>query len=308
MNRKRTILLSILTIGALLASRADCAIVVTVAEDDASNYGSWTGVNGDGTGTGTENHGTGLDSWVFRKNIAAGFAGSFLADTTSNGDLNNIASGSGSPQYAWGTFANGAGNFQESVAFRGFGFNGTDWDNRLDPKGGIFRISIEHGAISSTDAGSNNRVGFVLRNGNSDAGPGNYNTNQRFEFSFRGGDANYTIFDENSPPVAGTDTGIPFTANGVDVEITLSSGNTYILKAFDSSSPTTQLGSTITGTFQSAAGTSIDSVALYNRNAESANVYFNNIQIQRIVPEPTTLGLVGLGLFALQVSRRRRHH
>ncbi len=271
--------LGCIAIGLLAHTRSDAAVV---ASDTASNYGvAWAG-----------NGGTGFDTWVFQNNPASGFAGQFLANTGSHGDLNYVWS---VPDFkAWGTFANGSG-FQESVAFRGFGFTGSGWANALNEAGDQFKVSFEHGGISTGGA-----VGFSLRNGNADAGPGNYNTNQRFEFGFQGGTSSYSIFDASGQ----TFTGIPFTSDGLDVVFTMTSQNHYSLQVFNANGG--GLLGTFTGQLSGALNSTIDSVALYNRDAESANAYFNKLEIFNApIPEPASAALVAVGLFGLLRRRRK---
>jgi len=222
----------------------------TIAVDTASNYGAaWSG-----------NGGSGLDSWVFRNN---GGGGEFLANTTANTDLNYIWS---NPDYkGWGTWANGGG-VQYMAAFRGFGWTGTSWGNALDQSGDQFKVSMENGSIQS---GGN--CGFVLRNGNTDTDYDSYNSGARFELGFVGGDSNYSIWDNAGK----RDTGIAWTHEGLDVVFEMTGANTYTATVYWANGGSEAGG--MEGTL-SGSGT-IDSVALYNRDTEDANVYFNKLEI-----------------------------
>ena len=157
-------------------------------------------------------------------------------------------------------------------------------------------MSFEHGAITQGGA-----VGFVLRNQNVHDNIGDYNQQSLFEFGFVGGGQHYSIFDEQGV----IDTGIGYTDAGLNLTFTLLTTNIYqldIFNAFDSSLIQSRNGS-LSGTG------SIDSVALYNRDAELANAYFNNLSISTnqslAVPEPTSSLYMLLGLFCL--SLRKRH-
>lgn len=269
--------------AAVLVSGVKQGDAVLVASDTASNYGvSWAG-----------NGGTGFDTWVFRNNSASGgAAGQFLANTGSEGDLNYIWSTDGFTYKAWGTYANNGGGgsgFQEAVAFRGFGFTGFGWANALNEAGDQFKVSLEHGGIETAGA-----VGFSLRNGNTDAGPGDYNANQRFEFGFQGGDSSYRYFDSTGQH----STGIGFTYDGLDVVFSMTSQNHYLLQVYSANGGS--LLGTFTGQLSGTLNSTIDSVALYNRNVEYANAYFNKLEIQNApIPEPATMALAAAGLAML---------
>jgi len=255
------------------------ASVITVAQDDANNYGTqWSG-----------NGGTGFDAWDYITDSANGSAGSFLANQSSNNDLNNIASNpSGN---GWGTYANGDG-FNQFEAYRGFG------GNSLTTAGEILNLSLEHGEVTQGGA-----VGFVLRNQNIHNVIGDYNQQSRFEFGFLGGGLNYSIFDGQGV----IDTGIGYTDGGLNVSFTLLSADLYqfdIYSALDNSLIQTRNGSL------NGSG-SIDSISLYNRDAELSNAYFNNLSILHTVvptsvPEPSTYLLMLSALFSLAVRSRRK--
>jgi hypothetical protein len=247
---------------ALLGTFSSQAALVEVASDNANNYGdSWLG-----------NGGFGFEEWQFEIETANGSAGHFLAQSSMETDLTNIDSNPSDK--AWGTFANEDG-FNQAVAYRGFG------DNSLTSTGDIFNMSFEHGGILGGGA-----VGMVLRNQNENGSVGDYNTNARFEFGFIGGTNNYSIFDGSGT----VDTGIGFTDAGLNLMFELTGVDAYKLtvnNAFDNS-----LAGIFTGVL---AGTgNLDSVALYNRNAEEANAYFNSLSIfhSRAVNAPATAAMM----------------
>lgn len=266
----------------LLAGLSLCCInanaaLIDVAADNANNYGdAWAG-----------NGGFGLEGWSFNRDFAGGSAGQFLASKSSNGDLNHITTAP--DDKAWGTFANGPG-FNQFEAYRGFG------SNSLSQVGDVFRLSFEHGGIQSGGA-----VGFTLRNGNQASSIGDYNANSRFELSFLGGSNTYSIFDGSGQ----VDTGIGFTDAGLHIVFELTSASTYRLDILNAFNPALNPFST-TGTLSGSG--SIDSVSLFNRDAEEANAYFNALSIARQMPNTTVSAPASLAIFciALTVLFKRR--
>ncbi len=271
MMKMKTLLLSLL----LSLAFSSQATLITVASDNANNYGDqWLG-----------NGGTGFDNWHFISDDANGSAGGFLANKSSNNDLNQIASNPSDK--AWGSYANGHG-FNQFEAYRGFS------GNSLDNSGDSFNISFEHGAI--IQGGS---TGFVLRNQNIHNAIGDYNQLSRFEFGFIGGGQHYSIFDGQGV----IDTGINYTDAGLNLTFTLLTPELYqldIFNAFDNSLLQSRNG------LLSGNG-SIDSIALYNRDTESANAYFNGLEINKkvSVPEPTTVLLLSIALALLIFAKRQ---
>lgn len=108
------------------------------------------------------------------------------------------------------------------------------------------------------------------------------------KFSFTGGNANYML-DNGSI----TDTGFPFTADGLDINFTLTASGQYSID-----------GGAFTGTLNNAL-TSIDRIEVFNMNAgggDERNVFFNNMTV---VPEPSSVALLGLGGLAMILRRRK---
>jgi len=251
------------------------ASLITVAADDANNYGNqWLG-----------NGGNGFSDWHFLTDGASGSAGGFLATGSANTDVNNIISTPS--QNAWGSYANGGG-FNQFEAYRGFA------GNSLTQAGEVLNLSFEHGAITQGGA-----VGFVLRNQNIHDVIGDYNQQSRFEFGFLGGGQHYSIFDGQGV----IDTGIGYTDAGLNLTFTLLSADLYqfdIYNAVDNSLLQSRNGS-LSGTG------SIDSLSLYNRDAELSNAYFNHLSLQTTaIPEPATYLLMLSALFSLALRMRYR--
>lgn len=268
---------SILTTLLLTLSVSSQASLITVASDSGNNYGDkWQG-----------NGGSGFDDWHFISDGANGSAGGFLANKNSHNDLNHIASNPSNN--AWGSYANGRG-FNQFEAYRGFA------GNSLTKSGDIFNLSFEHGGITQGGA-----VGFVLRNQNIHNAIGDYNQQSRFEFGFIGGGQHYSIFDGQGV----IDTGIDYTDAGLHLTFTLLNANLYqldIFNAFDNSLLQSRNGSL------NGSG-SIDSIAMYNRDAEISNAYFNSLSIQSnqsiSVPEPSSYLLIVMAFGLLSLSKRR---
>ena len=216
-----------------------------VSADNANNYGSaWAG-----------NGGINFDAWVFQNIADGGFAGEFLENNT-----NSYSPSIYTNNKSFGTFANN-GTFPRITAFRGLGEN-------LRP-GDVFVVEIQHGGISSSGS-----MGFTLRSGNTSSNADDYNTDSRFEVAFIGGSSSYSIFAN-----ATTDSGVPFTNGGLRVKVTLLDLNTVDveLTELDGNSVTTIQNIALGGSQNSE----IESFALFNRNVRDANVYFNNLTIER---------------------------
>jgi hypothetical protein len=229
---------------------------MTLAADTGSNYihPVWSG-----------NGGTGFDAWVFRTAISGNTATYFVANTTANTDLNYIWT---MPSFqSWGTAANGPG-YSSVAAFRGFGANS------LNRRGDTFRVSMENGGIQNGTT-----CGVVLRNGNVSTDSDSYDDNQRLQFYFLGGGANYLVIDSTGV----VNTGVPFTFDGVDLVFTLTGANTYQLKIYYAASGVLQ--ATVTGTL--AGSGTIDSVALFNRDTENNDVFFNDLSICDVDSTPS---------------------
>jgi len=255
------------------------AALITVASDNAENYSTaWSG-----------NGGFGFEPWHFISDAAGGSAGGFLANKASNPDLNHVASTPSDK--SWGSYANGNG-FNQFEAYRGFG------SNALSSAGDVFNISFEHGDINNGGA-----VGFVLRNQNININIGDYNQQSLFEFGFIGGGQHYSIWDGFGGQI---DTGINFTTEGLNLTLTLLGGVNYQLDIFNSNG--NNLLQSRNGTLNGIG--SIDSVALYNRDSEFANAYFNNVSVQKAqtqqVPEPSSWLLMMAAMLLLLLNKRSK--
>jgi hypothetical protein len=100
---------------------------------------------------------------------------------------------------------------------------------------------------------------------------------QLINFYFVGGEANYRIADLGGS----RETGLPFTAGGLDVAVTLLSQNEYSLRVvpLGNESATVKLTGTLQDT-QDATG--VQQIQVYTRNAGTGaryDMFFNDVRI-----------------------------
>ena len=241
--------------------QAQIILASDIASDSAYNSAPIDGKNG----------GFGFDAFTVRADAGSGFAGTFIGSSSAIDTSGE----------SWGTFANGDSN-AALVMYRGFA------GNSLSSSGDTFKGSIQHRLVASGGT-----MGLVLRNGNSSANVGDFDTGSRFQYRFLGGGSNYEIIDG-----AGTfDTGIGFSNGGQNLTLTLTSANTYDLTIENVGGATT----TFTGRTLDGTG-SLDSVSLFNRT-DSQDVFFNSLQLSSI-PEPNSLMMMAVA--TVMISRRRR--
>ncbi len=235
------------------------AELTNIAEDDASKSeygGSWdSGKNG----------GSGFGSWTMTTdgNDADRHSGFFIASTDTNKDLNNIAK----EGKAFGMFANGAG-FEQAVAYRSF----------IKPleAGDSFSFMMENGRFEKKyekDETGGHAVGLVLRTDNATSSTTDYNSGAMFEFGYYQGTDNYQIHDGT----ATSDSGVAFTDAGVTVTVTVTGSDSYDLEIQTMNDK--KLTKLPGRKFKSSG--EIESLAVFNRNAEKNDVYFNQFQVAR---------------------------
>jgi hypothetical protein len=229
---------------------------VTQALDNAANSAYTNGWTNGSDG------GTGFGPWALTGSgvLGSNTNGYFISSSTNN--ASGTSPGIDVSGKSWGIYAND-NNF--TAAYRAF-------SNSL-PVGGTFKVDMDNGFINT---GSSD--GFVLRNGNITGSYTNYNTGARFEFLYLGGDSSnsYKVVD-----AAGLyNIGVPFTGTGLHLAFTLNTTDTYTLLVVDNTTGATN--ATVNGTLSGTSGSTVDSIALYNRNAgsgSSANAYFNSLQV-----------------------------
>ncbi len=250
-----TLLLTTLLTAPLLAGNR-----FNVAEDDASqgayNNGWESGANGGG----------GFDGWTLRTASGEGesHAGFFIAQAAGQPELQGAAMRG----KALGLYANGTG-FESAVAFRTL--------KKPLPVGDSFSLMLESADIQKkfdSDDEATGSVGFTLRSGTAAESADDYNAGARFEFGHYEGQANYQIYDgeENH------DSGVAVSDRGVTVTVTLVDKDHYDLEVTTPDKKTTKLGKRKLG---GTAGAAIESLALFNRDGERSDAFFNGLQISR---------------------------
>ncbi len=123
----------------------------------------------------------------------------------------------------------------------------------------------------------NQTVGLTIRNGNASGSWTNYNTGARFEFFYSGNSSSnsYKVVDADGVH----DVGMTFTTTGMQLIFTLGSNDTYKLITIDNGH---NIGYAYSGTLGGTASSTLDSIAVYNRNAGSGashDVFFNSLRI-----------------------------
>lgn len=255
----------ICAVAALLAAHSAVAEPTNIAEDDAAHSaygGSWND---------NSNGGSGFGPWTTKTTTTGenSHAGFFIAETSKNSDLNGIAK----EGKAFGMFANGSG-FEQTVAFRPL--------NKPLEVGDSFSFMLETGPFekkSDQDQAGGGSAGIVLRSGTANSSTEDYNAGALAEFGHYQGNANYQIFDGTE----NTDSGVAFSDSGVIVTMTLTGSDTYDLEIQDAKD--TSKITKVPGRKLGSAGTpksgSIESMAVFNRNSEKNDAYFNGFQISR---------------------------
>jgi len=236
---------------------------VNVGEDQA-NQGMYNG--GWNVGSGGDN---GFFAWkmVAKADGEESFAGHYLGKVSERSELAPITT-----DRVFSLFANGK-SYEESVAFRGIAVP-------LEP-GDNFTFEIVHGPFQQkgdTDDPAPSEVGVTYRTGNADGAVTDIETGARLRFFAREGAPNYFITDSEQE----FDTGIPITQEAVALTLTLVDPDTYDLEVINLKDNSVQL---IEGRkFGGQAGAPIESLAFFNRNAETHDFSFNNFQLSRDMP------------------------
>lgn len=236
---------------------------VNVADDDA-NQGMYSGGWNDGSGGDN-----GFFAWkmVAKSDGEESFAGHYLANKNDHGVVEVISN-----DRAFALFANGRG-YEESVAFRGIAVP-------LEP-GDNFSFDILHGPFEQkgeVDDPTPGEVGVTYRTGNADNSVEEADQGTRLRFFAREGSPNYLVTDSE----AEFDTGIPITWEAVSLTVTMVDADTYDLEVINLRDQTVQL---FEGRkFGGEAGAPIQSLAFFNRNAETHDFFFNNFQLSRNAP------------------------
>jgi hypothetical protein len=247
-------------------SSASNAPAILIGLDNASNP-PYT----DGWQTG-DNGGTGFGPWTLVSNGNPNQTGFFIGSSANNG-----TAPSGNIDVAgksWGMYSN---TNVAAEAIRPLTGGGLAVGQHLS-------LDMDNGFINN--GGS---VGVSLRSG----------TTNRFELFFNGGQNNYTYADATG----NHDTGVGFTANGLNLDLTLTGPDAYLFQIHPGS---VNDPIAFSGTLSGTAGSAIDTVRLFNFNAGgggASDAFFNNLA----VPEPGFAGLLGVGALTVLARRRRRN-
>lgn len=231
----------------------------TIAEDDASQSaygGQWDN---------SKSGGSGFSNWALATegNDSERHSGFFIAETKNNPDLNGIAK----DDKAFGMYANGTG-FEQAMAYRAF--------EKPLAVGDSFSFTMENGPIEkkfAKDDPTPGSIGLVLRTGNANSSVADYNKDAVFEFGYYQGKDTYQIYDGSENP----DTGVAFVDSGVAVTVTVTGSDTYDLEIQTlADKKITKLPGR-----KLKSGGSIQSFAVFDRNGEKHDAFFNQFQVIR---------------------------
>lgn len=191
-------------------------------------------------------------------------SGFFVATIENNQDLTGIAQNG----KAWGLYANGTG-FEQAVAFRAL--------TTPLAVGDSFSFMFETGPFAKKTEGDQGggSAGLTLRSDNATESPADYSKGALFEFGHSDGKPNYQVHDGSGEEQA--DTGVAFSEAGISVTVTLTGADTYDLEIQNMSD---KMLSKLPGRKLRAAGP-IHSLAIFNRNSEKNDVFFNGLQVAR---------------------------
>ena len=246
------------SLAATVSLRAESTVI---AEDDASQsaYGSgWDN---------SKNGGSGFSNWTLTAegNESERHSGFFIADTKTSPDLNGIAKN----DKAFGFYANGSG-FEQAVAYRAF--------EKPLQTGDSFSFMMENGIFEKKfekDDPTPGSVGVILRSSNANSSVADYNKDALFEFGYYMGKSNYQIYDGSGADK--TDSGVPFTDAGVSVTVTITGPDTYDLEIQRMKDKNL---TKLPGRKLSGSG-AIASMAVFDRNSEKYDAFFNQFQVAR---------------------------
>jgi PEP-CTERM motif-containing protein len=272
-NRSSLFITSIAAV-ALLAATAHAA---TTGSDNAAGYSganNWAPANG----------GTGFGAWTFDNGGTVNETGNFIGSSTSNGGTGGGTNGSSlgidTSGNAWGLYANTSLTADAIRPFTG-----------TLSIGQTVSIDIDQGF-----QGNPSTVGIGLQNG---AG------SNLVEVYYVGGDAVNSWKVNDNGGQANLSPNVGFTSNGLHLSLTLTSATTYsaTLSGLNGDSDS----ASFSGTLDSQSDEGIAQIRLFNFNAgggSASDAFFNNLAV---VPEPSTVALVGLSLLGALTFRRRKH-
>lgn len=233
-----------------------------IAEDDASQSAYSSGWDNSKSG------GSGFGNWTLtiEGNDNDRHSGFFIASAKTSTDLNGIAK----DDKAFGLYANGSG-FEQAVGYRNF--------EKPLQVGDSFSFMMENGLFEKKfdkDDPTPGSIGLVLRTGTANSSVADYNKDAVFEFGYYQEKPNYQIYDGSGADK--TDSGVPFVDSGISVTVTITGTDTYDLEIQTmSDKKITKLA----GRKFSNNGGSIQSMAIFDRNGEKYDAFFNQFQVTR---------------------------
>jgi hypothetical protein len=261
---------------ALIVTHAALASAQIIAGDNAGNYSSWP-QNSIGS---SPNNGFGFGNW-YSELYASGFPSANVGESLAASPSINSGNGYAFRLYAYGGTGNGT-TFMTSPFSAG-----------ALAVGQTFSVQMQHGNVSA-NGGS---VGFDF-NDSSHA--------PIIGFYYNSGSSDYTISLSSAPvpyhPPTPIDTGVPVTNGPLSLSFTQRAGNAWAF-SITTGSGTTTLTSVSTGL--SLWESSVSEIRFASNNGSGGNnddLFFNNLSI---VPEPSTFGLIGIGLLVGALFRRR---
>lgn len=246
------------------------ALAASMASDSAASTtynGGWT--NGS-TG------GYGFGAWTISTPNSPSGSGTFIGSSTNNGSY--PSGGIDVSGESWGLYANSANLAQAYRSFQGGNLS----------SGQTLRLSVDNGWIATSST-----VGFSLWNASNE---------NLFEFYFVGDNpgGDYAINRYGGEQ----ETGYGWTDDGLNLEFTLTGPTSYFFSVVAAGGGTP---STFTGNLLApAGGQGVAQVRFFNYNAGSGQNYDTFYNSMSVVPEPTTLALIGLTLGSLYLFLRRR--
>ena len=246
-----------------LAAPVGALTQVNVGEDQA-NQGMYGG--GWNPGSGNDN---GFFGWQFaaKADGEGSFAGHYMGKVGERPEVAPITT-----DRVFALFANGK-SYEESAAFRGIAVP-------LEP-GDNFTFEIVHGPFrqkGEQDDPAPGEVGVTYRTGQASGAAADIDTGARLRFFAREGSPNYLISDSEKE----FDTGVPITQEALALTMTLVDGDTYDLEIISLKDKSVKL---LEGRkFGGEGGAPIQSLAFFNRNAETHDFFFNNFQLSRNAP------------------------
>jgi hypothetical protein len=231
-------------ISRILGFNTSIAAAATYCTGDQASNSAYDG----GAWPNGSNGGTSLGPWSLS---ASGNGGFFTGDSRNNGDGNSNGDNDiNTNNRAWGMYANSGGTANAYRSFAGAFTPGT-----------VFTVRMDNGW---QDNGS--YVGFGLQNATGE---------NLVELYFFGGGSDYRLNDNAGE----RPTGIPFTDEGISVQLTLLTPTTYQIIITSLAGG----GTTMTGTLRNpAGGQAISRLRLFNSNAGGGgqrDAYFNSINV-----------------------------